>query len=98
MRLGYKLARELQSIVIGERPTVETLEANVYAGIGATGVLRMADGLVEDVSLLEAGDGGYELGKGKLYNLKSDEFVKNPTDVKGPQIAYAIVKAMEATL
>lgn len=98
VRLGYKLARELQSIVIGEKPTVETLEANVYAGIGATGVLRMADGLVEDVSLLEAGDGGYEFGKGKLYNLKSDEFVKNHTDVKGPQIAYAIVKAMEATL
>ena len=55
------------------------------------------DSLIRSNEFIAIND-GTSLDRQGVYNLKSDEFVKNHTDVKGPQIAYAIVKAMEATL
>lgn len=97
IRLGYNLALRLQSIVVGDSALTPSLDSNIYGGIGATGALRIGDEEVKG-SLLEAGDSAYQFQQGKIYNLKADEYVKNHSDIKGPQIAYAIVKAMETTL
>ena len=48
--------------------------------------------------LLKTGASGYKFRAGKVYNLKADKFIKGHSKIKIPQVGYALVKAMAATL
>jgi hypothetical protein len=68
-------------------------ENDVYGGIGRNGAVKMKpDECVKGVLLADTGT--YNFSAGKVHNLLADKYVTDHSDVKGPQIANAIVHAV----
>jgi pimeloyl-ACP methyl ester carboxylesterase len=65
-----------------------------FGGIGRNGAVKTAE--AKDGQLLAVG-GGYAFQPRALHNLLADEFVKDHSDVKGPQVAYAVLSAVATT-
>jgi hypothetical protein len=64
-----------------------------YGGIGRNGALRTPEVFAPAMDLLEVG-GGYPFAGGKVYNLRADRFIASHGDVTGPQVAYALLRAI----
>jgi hypothetical protein len=68
-------------------------ENDVYGGIGRNGAVKMKpDECVKGALLADTGT--YNFSAGKVHNLLADKYVTDHSDVKGPQIANAIVHAV----
>jgi hypothetical protein len=65
-----------------------------FGGIGRNGAVKTAE--AKDGQLLAVG-GGYAFQPRVLHNLLADEFIKDHSDVKGPQVAYAVLSAVATT-
>ncbi|HTO61637.1 MAG TPA: hypothetical protein VMM15_10325 [Bradyrhizobium sp.] len=70
-------------------------ENDQYGGIGRNGAVRMKSAECVQGTLLPA-TGAYQFLAGKVYNLKADAFITGHGDVKGPQVANAIIFAFGA--
>jgi hypothetical protein len=66
---------------------------DVYGGIGRNGAVKMHPAEFVKGTLLPA-TGVYHFVAKKVHNLQADDFVKGHSDVKGPQVANAIVYAV----
>jgi thioesterase domain-containing protein len=64
-----------------------------YGGMGRNGAQHTPE--AEDVidGLQEVGS-QYVFAQNKVFNLNADRFIKNHSDVTGPQVAYAILQAV----
>lgn len=63
-----------------------------YGGMGRNGAQRTQEVADDERALAAVGHAdGFE--RGKVYNLLADEFISNHGDVRGPQVAYAILCA-----
>jgi len=65
-----------------------------YGGIGRNGAQKTPE--ARNAVLLKAGD-SYDLEQGGMYNLRSDDFISNHSDVTGPEVANALLAAIAAT-
>ena len=65
-----------------------------YGGIGRNGAQKTPE--VVAGNLLGA-SGSYEFQQGRMYNLKSDDFIANHSDVEGQEVANALLAAIAAT-
>lgn len=66
-----------------------------YGGMGRNGAQHTSEATGNDTDLSAVGH-DYDFASGKVYNLLADDFVSNHGDVKGIQIAYAILSAAAA--
>jgi hypothetical protein len=66
---------------------------DVYGGIGRNGAQRTEEVVDPAGQLLPVG-GDYDLRAGKVHNLLADDFIRNHGDVAGPQVGYAILRAV----
>jgi hypothetical protein len=64
-----------------------------YGGIGRNGAQRTPEVAKPATDLLEVG-GGYPFAAGRVYNLRADRFIASHGDVTGPQVAYALLRAI----
>jgi hypothetical protein len=71
-------------------------ENDVYGGIGRNGAVKMKPAEFVKGTLLPA-SGVYQFVSKKVHNLKADAFIGDHSDVKGPQVAHAILSAVEST-
>lgn len=61
-----------------------------YGGMGRNGAQRTAEVAKTETTLQSAGH-AYVFAQNAIYNLLADEFITNHGDVRGPQVAYAIL-------
>ncbi len=66
-----------------------------YGGMGRNGAQHTAEAGGNATDLAAVGH-AYEFAPGKVYNLLADDFVSNHSDVRGVQIAYAVLCAAAA--
>jgi hypothetical protein len=67
--------------------------SDVFGGIGRNGAVKMHQAEFVQKTLL-AETGVYEFTAKKVHNLLADQFVSDHSDVRGPQIANAILQAV----
>ena len=65
-----------------------------YGGIGANGAVGTPEAVFEE---LADRDATYAFVPGRVHNLRADRFVLNHLDVRGPEIANALLQAMHTT-
>jgi hypothetical protein len=65
-----------------------------YGGIGRNGAQKTPE--ATNAVLLKPGD-SYQLEHGGMYNLRSDDFISNHSDVTGPEVAHALLAAIAVT-
>ena len=65
-----------------------------YGGIGRNGAQKTPE--AKEGVLLKSGS-TYHLEAGGMYNLRSDDFISNHSDVTGPEVAQALVAAIAVT-
>jgi hypothetical protein len=65
-----------------------------FGGIGRNGAVKTPE--AKDGKLLAVG-GAYAFQPRVLHNLLADDFIKDHSDVKGPQVAYAVLSALATT-
>lgn len=93
VRVAYSIASALS----GDNASFANSAPSQYGGLGANGAQHMGTEAVAG-KLLQTGASGYGFSEGKIFNLKSDQFIKGHSEIRVPQVGYAIVKAMAATL
>jgi hypothetical protein len=65
-----------------------------YGGIGRNGAQMTPE--AKDAVLLTSG-GSYQFDRGGMYNLRSDDFISNHSDVTGGEVAHALLAAIAVT-
>jgi hypothetical protein len=93
VRVAYSIASALS----GDNASFARSAPSQYGGLGANGAQHMGDECKQG-KLLPKGASGYAFSRDMVFNLKSDEFIKGHSDVRGPEVGYALVKAMANTL
>jgi hypothetical protein len=71
-------------------------ENDIYGGLGRNGAVKMKPAEFVKGTLLPA-SGVYQFVPKKVHNLQADAFIGDHSDVKGPQVAHAILSAVEST-
>jgi hypothetical protein len=89
--IAYPLASRLAS----DNASALGDENDQYGGIGRNGAVKMKSAECVPGTLLPA-TSTYQFVAGKVYNLKADAFIKGHSDVKGPEVANAIIFAFGA--
>ncbi len=84
------IAYALASRFSNDNATAVGDENDVYGGIGRNGAVKMKPTEFVKATLL-AETGVYQFVAKKVHNLQADAFVSEHSDVKGPQIANAIL-------
>jgi hypothetical protein len=90
--LAYPIASRLRQQVasaIGD-------QNDPYGGIGRNGALKTPEVDVTHGVLLDINASYAGLVAGRICNLESSKFIKAHSDVHGPQVAHAILSAVEA--
>jgi hypothetical protein len=64
---------------------------DIYGGLGRNGALSTLDTV--DQTLLDV-TGTYDLTSGRVHNLLADQFIHSHGDVRGPQVALAVLSAI----
>jgi hypothetical protein len=90
------IAYALASRLVFENAAAVGDENDEYGGIGRNGAVKMKPAEFVRGTLLPE-TGAYKFAAGKVHNLKADAFVSSHGDVKGPQIANAILWAVGST-
>ncbi|MGH6944709.1 MAG: hypothetical protein ACREH6_10880 [Geminicoccaceae bacterium] len=67
---------------------------DIYGGIGRNGAIHTPEAVRGE--LLPQGGQYSPLAAGKLYNLRADAFIKDHSDVAGPEVARAMLAALTA--
>lgn len=93
VRVAYSIASALS----GDNAAFANSAPSQFGGLGANGAQHMGTEAVAG-KLLQTGASGYGFSEGKIFNLESDQFIKGHSEIRVPQVGYAIVKAMAATL
>jgi hypothetical protein len=62
-----------------------------YGGMGRNGAQRTSEVHAAEATLEQVGHGYDGLARGRVCNLLADTFIKDHNDVRGPQVAYAIL-------
>ncbi len=91
--LAYPIASRLRKQVasgIGD-------ENDPYGGIGRNGALKTPEVDVSHAQLLDVTQVYAQLTVGRICNLEASQFIKAHGDVHSPQVAHAILSAIEAT-
>ncbi len=65
-----------------------------YGGLGRNGAQRTPEAINTD--LLDVG-GRYQWQFGRPHNLLADRFISGHSDITGPQVAYALLRAISAS-
>jgi hypothetical protein len=65
-----------------------------YGGMGRNGAQHTPEAEEVIDGLQEVGS-QYVFAQNKVFNLNADRFIKNHSDVTGPQVAYAILHAVK---
>jgi hypothetical protein len=81
--LASRLAKDVGSGLGGENDR--------YGGLGSNGALRTPDAVRGH--LLAVGD-DYDFSAGRVFNLRADEVIRDHGDVTGPQVGYALNRAL----
>ncbi len=87
--IAYPLASRISNVkaaALGD-------ENDPYGGMGRNGAQKTPEAKDNAGDLLPVG-GTYAFTAGKEYNLKADEFIKDHSDITGPQIAYALLTSV----
>jgi len=93
VRVAYSIASALS----GDNASFANSTPSQYGGLGANGARHMGAEAIAG-KLLQTGASGYSFSSGKVFNLNSDQFIKGHSEIRVPQVGYAIVKAMANTL
>lgn len=88
--VSYPIASRLA----GQKAAALGDENDVFGGIGRNGAQKMEPGEVVKAALLDVA-GQYAFSAGKLFNLEASSFIKNHGDVRGRQVAHAILSAIK---
>ena len=89
MSIAYPLASRLsgdQAAALGDKN-------DKFGGLGRNGAQKMEAGEAIEAALLDIG-GSYTFSAGKCFNLEATPFIAGHSDVRGPQVAYAIRRAV----
>ncbi len=65
-----------------------------YGGIGRNGAQKTPEAKDE---ILLGSSGSYRFDRGGVYNLRSDDFISNHSDVTGEEVAHALLAAVAVT-
>jgi len=87
--IAYPLASRISNVkaaALGD-------ENDPYGGMGRNGAQKTPEALGNAGDLLPVG-GAYAFTPGKVYNLKADDFIKDHSDITGPQVAYALLTSV----
>lgn len=86
-------AYSLASLVSGQNASsLSQGEPSQYGGLGANGALYTDE--AEAGILLPAEGSAYDLHPGRIYNLLADTYIKGHANIRGPEVAFAILSAM----
>jgi pimeloyl-ACP methyl ester carboxylesterase len=88
------VAYPIASRLAGQKAAALGDENDVFGGIGRNGAQKLEPGETVKAALLDV-DGDYALSAGKLFNLEASAFIKDHGDVRGRQVAYAILGAIK---
>lgn len=88
------VAYPLASLIAGQVANALGDKNDRYGGIGSNGAQKTPEAL--DRQLL-ATTGIYQFESGKVYNLNSDPFIKDHSDIAGQEVVHAVLSAIAAT-
>jgi hypothetical protein len=88
------IAYPLASLIAGQNASALGDANDPYGGMGRNGAQHTPE--ANNGVLVGVGD-SYSFVGGKLYNLVADAVIKDHSDICGPQVAYALLKAVEKT-
>ncbi len=69
-------------------------ENDRYGGIGRNGAQKTPEAVPGDLLAIE---GSYQFEPGKVYNLKSDQFIMHHGDISGKEVIHAVLSAIAST-
>lgn len=70
-------------------------KTDLYGGMGANGALRVGEAFLNPaMSSLGATYSPYSFIAGRIHNLKSDTFISGHSDVRNPEVAWAVGQAI----
>ena len=88
------VAYPLASLIAGQNAAALGDANDPFGGLGRNGAQHTPEA---NNGVLVAVGGSYSFVGGKLYNLVADTVIKDHSDICGPQVAYAFLKAVEKT-
>lgn len=88
------IAYAIASRIAGQNAAAVGDANDTYGGIGRNGAQKTTEALPGQ--LLDV-RGSYTWKDGSVHNLLADSFIKDHSDIKGEQVAYAILSAIAST-
>jgi hypothetical protein len=89
--IAYPLASRItrdQAAALGD-------QNDPYGGMGRNGAQHTPETGGLHGKLLQVGD-EYSFAPGRVFNLRADEFIKGHSEITGFQVAYALLKVVQA--
>lgn len=70
-------------------------KTDLYGGMGANGALRVGDAFLNPaMSSLGAANSPYSFVAGRVHNIRSDIYISDHSDVRNPEVAWAVGQAI----
>jgi hypothetical protein len=88
--LAYPIAARLSKVVASALGDKDSL----YGGMGSNGAQKTPEAV--DGSLLSA-TGTYSFTAGKIYNVRSDDFIADHSDICSKEVSHAVLSAIART-
>ena len=88
------IAYPIASLITGQVAAALGDKNDKYGGIGRNGAQKTPEAV--DGVMLAATGGSYSFIPGALYSLNADSFIKNHSDIAHPQVARAVLAAIDA--
>jgi pimeloyl-ACP methyl ester carboxylesterase len=88
------IAYAIASRIAGQNASAVGDANDTYGGIGRNGAQKTTEAIFAE--LLDVG-GTYAWNDHVLHNLQADAFIKDHSDVKGEQVAYAILSVIASS-
>ncbi|MEL6863227.1 MAG: hypothetical protein AAFP19_02360, partial [Bacteroidota bacterium] len=85
--IASRIARQVASGLGGKN--------DPYGGMGSNGAQKTPEAV--NGKLLAVGN-DYQFEAGRIYNLLADDYIKNHSDIKGEEVAYALLTGIERSL
>jgi hypothetical protein len=89
------IAYPLASRIANQKAAALGDENDPYGGLGRNGAQHTLEAKGRATALGEVGT-TYGFAPGAVYNLKADQFISGHSDIRGIQVAYAILNAAGA--
>jgi hypothetical protein len=88
------IAYPLASRINGVKTAALGDENDPYGGIGRNGAQKTPEAVVGDLQALNT---PYSFAAGKVFNLRSDAFIGDHSDICKPQVAWALLSSVATT-